>query len=176
MTTRPAEVADCIRSSELFGFLSADERAVTFLSECFRAVSFQSGSVILREGDEGDSMLMMLSGTVRIDTKTPAGEQYTVATLSEEQACFGELALFDSQLRSATAIADTDCQLLELDREAFERFANAFPEHAVVVYRRLGKIVSERLRQASKDIGILFQALVQEVKEASLGNRGGIAH
>ena len=79
MTTRPAEVADCIRSSELFGFLSADERAVTFLSECFRAVSFQPGSVILREGDEGDSMLMMLSGTVRIDTKTPAGEQYTVA-------------------------------------------------------------------------------------------------
>ncbi len=172
MTIRPAEVADCIRSSELFSFLSTDERAVAFLSDCFRAVSFTSGNVIIREGDEGDSMLMMLSGTVRIDTKIPAGEQYTVATLNEEQACFGELSLFDSQLWSATAIADTDCQLLKLDREAFERFADAFPEHAVVVYRRLGKIVSQRLRQASKDIGILFQALVQEVKEASLGSRG----
>ncbi|HJO04002.1 MAG TPA: cyclic nucleotide-binding domain-containing protein [Acidobacteriota bacterium] len=96
MTIRPAEVADCIRSSELFSFLSTDERAVAFLSDCFRAVSFTSGNVIIREGDEGDSMLMMLSGTVRIDTKIPAGEQYTVATLNEEQACFGELSLFDS--------------------------------------------------------------------------------
>ena len=172
MTVRQVEVAECIRSSELFDFLRADERAVAFLSECFRAVSFPSGSVIISEGDEGDSMLMMLAGTVRIDTKTPAGEQYTVATFSEEQSCFGELALFDSQLRSATAITETDCQLLELDREAFDRFADAFPEHAVVVYRRLGKIVSQRLRQASKDIGILFHALVQEVKEASLGSRG----
>jgi len=94
-----------------------------------------------------------------------------VATLSEEQSCFGELALFDSQQRSATAIADR-CQLLEVDREAFDWFADAFPEHAVVVCRRLGKIVSQRLRQASKDIGVLFQALVQEVKEASLGSRG----
>ena len=171
MTIRQLEVAECIRSSELFDCLSADERAVAFLSECFRAVSFAAGSAILREGEEGDSLLMMLAGTVRIDTMTPAGEQYTVATLSGDHACFGELALFDSQLRSATAIAETDCQLLELDREAFDRFANEFPEHAVVVYRRLGKIVSQRLRQASKDIGVLFQALVQEVKEANLGDR-----
>ncbi len=172
MNIPQSDVAGCIRSSELFNFLSSDEGAVAFLSECFRGVSHAAGGVILSEGDEGDSMLMLLSGTVRIDTKTPAGEQYTVATLTEEQACFGELALFDSQLRSATALADTDCQLLELDRDAFERFADAFPEHAVVVYRRLGKIVSQRLRQASKDIGVLFQALVQEVEEASLGARG----
>ena len=69
----------------------------------------------------------------------------------------GEMALLDRERRSASCIADTQCQMLALNQDGLERMAR---EHPAVAYRfmhNLARLLSRRLRRTS---GILAEHLV----------------
>ena len=169
MAVDRSELVECIRANELFESVS-DEDAIEFLAaRCERAI-YSAGDVIVEEGEQGHTLILLLSGTVRISKRTPAGEDYAVAILHhQEHPCFGELSLLDDEVRSASAIVEQDAVVLTLTRDAFQEFAAAFPTQAITVYRRLGRVLSQRLRGANEDIVTLFQALVHEIEAQSLG-------
>lgn len=110
---------------------------------------YQAGSLIVREGEEGDAMHIVLSG--RVDVLS--GEA-TIAELGSGEH-FGELALIDRAPRSASVRASERCETLMLRRsEFFDILRN---DHAVAVkllWSFLG-VLSERLRSASKELGNL---------------------
>ena len=172
MAVDRSELVECMRSNELFESLSNDDVDVEFLAErCERAV-YSAGDAIVEEGDKGHTLIVLVSGTVRISKKTPAGEDFAVAILrDEDHPCFGELSLLDDEVRSASAIVERDAVVLTLTRDAFQQFAAAFPAQAITVYRRLGRMLSRRLRGANEDIVTLFQALLQEIETQSIGSR-----
>ncbi|MHB1843713.1 MAG: cyclic nucleotide-binding domain-containing protein [Deltaproteobacteria bacterium] len=73
----------------------------------------EAGEDILREGEMGDSLYLVVEGRVRVHR---GGE--TLAVLSERES-LGEMALLDPAPRSATATAETDVTLLEISEEDF---------------------------------------------------------
>ena len=77
------------------------------------ARSFKAGSVIFREGDEANELFVVKSGQVRIQI----GNR-TVTELGQE-SIFGEMALIDSEPRSATATALTDVELVPISEKQF---------------------------------------------------------
>lgn len=83
----------------------------------------QPGDVILRKGDEGDSMFIIASGEVEVDF----GGGRDPVLLGPGQF-FGELALIDRAPRSATVRADDECKLLELSGRDFHDLARHHPE------------------------------------------------
>ena len=89
MAVDRSELVECLRSNELFESLS-DADAIEFLAErCERAV-YSVGDVIVEEGEQGHTLIVLVSGTVRISKRTPAGEDYAVAILRhEDHPCFG---------------------------------------------------------------------------------------
>ena len=82
--------------------------------------------MIFSEGDVGDGLYLVSEGHVSISRQSPDGDELILA-MYEPGEYFGELALFDEQPRSASAIAIEDCVLFFLSRQAFRHFLETHP-------------------------------------------------
>ena len=92
-------------------------------------------------------------------------EAFPVALLDAgNHPFFGEAALLQNDVRSATIRCETDCRCLMLKRADFERFCQTYPQWALPIIRKIGCVILERLHLANNDIVLLYNALVNEVK------------
>ena len=107
---------------------------------------FPAGAVIFEEGDPGSRMYVIQAGRVRI-VKRVGTREITIAHLGPGEA-FGEMALLEGQLRSATAVVETAARILEIDEAAFADLVRRNGEIALRLLRRL----SARLREANRQI------------------------
>lgn len=73
--------------------------------------------VLFKEGDSGDEMYLIKKGKIRITKKVQDKER--LLAILDEGAFFGEMSVLDNSPRSATATAETDTELLTVDKEAF---------------------------------------------------------
>ena len=88
-------------------------------------ITFERGQVILREGEPGNSLFMLTSGTVKAFVKKD-GKQVPIAEL-EEGAFFGEVSILTGRPRTATIVAKEHCELLELDRTTLDAITQTHP-------------------------------------------------
>jgi hypothetical protein len=88
-------------------------------------ITFERGQVILREGEPGNSLFMLTSGTVKAFVKKE-GKQVPIAEL-EEGAFFGEVSILTGRPRTATIVAKEHCELLELDRTTLDAITQTHP-------------------------------------------------
>ncbi len=103
---------------------------------------FGDGDVIVREGERGREMFMVVSGSVRI-SKEKEGVETVLAHLSEGEI-FGEMALVEEgRTRSASATAHGPVALLVMDKDSFLAQVRRDPSLAFDVLRSL----CSRLRQ-----------------------------
>ena len=90
-------------------------------------VSFPEGRVVLREGEPGDHMYVVMKGELSIRIK---GQVIAVA---EPGDIVGEMALINVETRSATVIAETDCVLADIDRSSFDALLKHVPDFTLHV-------------------------------------------
>ena len=87
-------------------------------NEGFADQTISAGHVIFREGQKADTAFYLQTGTVEILKKGPAGN--VVVPRLEPGALFGEMAMLDDALRSATAMAATKVTLVAIERAVFD--------------------------------------------------------
>ena len=88
--------------------------------------SVKTGTVIVREGEPGDSMFIVSTG--QVDAACGEGEKsVTVATFSDGDF-FGEMAVLSGEPRTATVTAVKNTELLELSRENLHKIFSKHPE------------------------------------------------
>ena len=104
---------------------------------------FKAGSTIFREGDEANELFVIKSGQVRIQI----GNR-TVTELAADNI-FGEMALIDSEPRSATAVAFTDVEVVPVSEKQFLFLVSQTPYFALKVMR----VLAQRLRVTNKTFG-----------------------
>ncbi|MCC6277760.1 MAG: cyclic nucleotide-binding domain-containing protein [Oligoflexia bacterium] len=105
-------------------FLSqAEDELIEDLMNELEPHIFVPGEKIFRVDEKGDALYFIQSGEVEIVLR----DGKKVATLGEG-AFFGEMALVSEQPRSATAKANTFCDVYKLQRDAFERVTKLYPE------------------------------------------------
>ena len=107
------------------------------------ARTFKAGSIIFREGDEASELFVIKSGQVRVQI----GNR-TIRELGAE-SIFGEMALIDSEPRSATVTAITDVELVPVSEKQFLFLVSQTPYFALKVMR----VLAERLRATNKTFG-----------------------
>jgi cAMP-dependent protein kinase regulator len=93
---------------------------------------FPKDAVVVREGDPGDSMFVVVHGDVRVLTHTPKGKEVFLANLGEGEF-FGEIALLTGKPRTATILTNSASDLLELTREDYDHIVSKFPNVKAVV-------------------------------------------
>ncbi len=144
-------------------FAGLGPEALDHLAEVCSLHSVRQGETVIREGDEGDCLYVIVEGRVRTEKRTPSGDSWTVR-FHPKGGVFGELSLLDRTLRSATVVAEADSTFLVIDREGFHAFGDRNPAAGLLVTRRLAERLAARLRRANEDVVTLFSALVHEVE------------
>ncbi|MGH9399692.1 MAG: cyclic nucleotide-binding domain-containing protein, partial [Thermoanaerobaculia bacterium] len=84
------------------------------------------GQVIVREGEPGDTLYLIVQGTMRVSTRGQEGEDVALATLGAGDF-FGEVALLTGRPRTATVAALTETELLALDRATVNKLRGRHP-------------------------------------------------
>ena len=110
----PREISLLLRQTILFRGLQDAE--VAPLVEAVKVVKAKADTVILRRGDPGDTLLIVVSGRVKI-IATSDRDSELLLTIVERGQMFGELSVLDGRERSADAVALTNVTLLCLERK-----------------------------------------------------------
>jgi CRP/FNR family cyclic AMP-dependent transcriptional regulator len=137
----PEAASRLLRNSVLFRDLGDAE--IGALAERASLRRYPAGDVIFHMGDPGESLLGILTGTVRIARITARGDELILADFGAGDV-FGEIALLDGQGRSATATAITNCSLICLARRDFLTFLGSRPDVAASIIR----VLCSKLRTA----------------------------
>lgn len=151
--------SEFLQAIPLFRHLGDEE--LRALAALLRERVFSKGTVIVAQGDPGDTLFLIADGQVKVAVFGEDGREVILSVLSEG-GFFGEMALLDDEPRSAHVIAMTDASLWQLRREDFRVWLGASPELAIALLREL----SRRLRRADETIASL----------ALLDVNGRIAH
>jgi len=125
-----------------------------------RVRKYKPKDVIIREGEPGDELLVVLDGKVDL-TKDGA-----YITSFERGAHFGEMALVDKSPRSATAIAHNEARLLVIRQDDFYKVLSKEPELSVKLLWSFVKVLTERLRQTTSQLsGERLMARAEDLSE-----------
>lgn len=137
-----------LKSVPLFSRLG--EASVDAILRLTRRRRFKKDDVIFHEKEVGDSLFVILHGRVKIAIFGDDGKEVTLSVLSEGDF-FGEMALLDQEPRSATVIAEEECELLSLQRDDFTRALEQDPGMGT----SLIQVLASRLRKANHQISTL---------------------
>jgi hypothetical protein len=110
--------------SPLFRDFSLDELVAVI--QGLKLLSYEAGEIIISEGEPGESLYMLSLGRVKAFKRSGAGKQVLLGEMSEG-AFFGEISVLTGKPRSATVVAATACELLELDRPALDGITATHP-------------------------------------------------
>jgi CRP-like cAMP-binding protein len=114
------------------------------------AKDYEAGTVLFREGDPGDFMYVIQSGSIEI--RREIGELERVLAVLPAGEFFGEMALINARPRSATAVVREPSRLLVIEPRTFEAMLRGRVEIAV----RLIRTLASRLERANQQIELLL--------------------
>jgi signal transduction histidine kinase len=117
------------------------------LDEASTERTYEPGDVIIREGDVGESIFLIGSGSVEVVLSGGDGQTIVLSVLPSGET-FGEMGLFERRPRCATVRACKPCVILEIKGEDLRRLAEARPELEFTVLLK----VSERLRSSNEQL------------------------
>jgi diguanylate cyclase (GGDEF)-like protein len=133
-----------LASVPLFQQLTPDELAP--LAEACTRATFAPGEILVRQGEVGDAVFIILEGRVEVRARAESNGAATESVVSWLVAgdTVGELSLFDGRPRSATCVALSTTACLRLDREAFLGAAQRNWSMAMGLFN----VLADRIRQA----------------------------
>lgn len=109
---------------------------------------YQDGEIIVREGDPGDCMYVVQKG--RVDVVANSGGDEVVLRSLGRNDFFGEMALFERDVRTSTARAVGQARILTVDRRTFLRGISEDPSLAL----RMVKIMSHRIKDLTGRLAV----------------------
>ena len=127
-----------LKSVDLFRALPSEELAQ--IAEIAEEVPLVAGDRVFDEGEAGDALYLIAQGGVKVHK----GDKELVRLGSRD--VFGEMAVLDSEPRSASVTVTDDAVLLKIGRDDFRDILDERPEIAMGVM----KVLTRRLRETSK--------------------------
>jgi CRP/FNR family transcriptional regulator, cyclic AMP receptor protein len=136
---------DLIRRIPIFAMLSEAEAAL--LSQNANKQRFKRGENLLTQGERTDALFIVLTGKARVVVMDHRQREVILSDLQPGE-CVGEMSLIDNEPHSATVRADTVCDVLVLESQAFAR---CLAENSALSYGVM-RGLAQRLRQADRKI------------------------
>ena len=138
-------VPEGLRTSRFFADMTSEEIA-GFIASTGRR-TFREGEVVLEQGEEGRSLFIVTRGVLGVETKGTGGGTLRMGVLTMGDV-FGEVAFLTGRPRTATVIAETGAECLEIGAEAWTGILGKYPR----VQKVLEEVHRERARFAADAI------------------------
>lgn len=114
---------------------------------------YKDGEVIICEGEDGSCMFVIQEGEVEVFIQGDEEQEIRLGVRGEGEF-FGEMAIFDRDVRSATVRALGDARVLTVDKKNFMRRVHEDPSLAF----RLVETMSRRIRELGDEVARLQNA------------------
>lgn len=114
--------------------------------------TYQDGEVIIRQGDDGNCMFVVQDGEVEVVRET--GDKGIRLAVLKTGDFFGEMSIFEREVRAATVKALGQARILTVDKKGFLRRINEDPSLAF----RLVQTMSRRIRDLNSEVARLRNA------------------
>jgi NTE family protein len=137
-----SEIRRYLASTDLLRDL--DEGTFKSLEAELEWVSLDAGEVLMREGEVGDCLFVLLSGRLRVFIERDNGDELAVGEISPGEAV-GEMAIIADERRSATVRTVRPSTLVRLTRTGFERLEKRHPD----IMKHMAKLLVRRLRHVN---------------------------
>ncbi len=161
------DVMEILRATDLLGSASAaDLEAIAAAS---RPRTFRRGQILFSTGDPGDTVIVVISGQVKVVVRSADGGELTLTVLGPG-GVLGELGAIDGGPRSADAETLDDCRLLFVPREVIQDLSGRVPS----VAQALASSVATALRRLTEDASdLVFLDLPRRVAKVLLSQPRG---
>ncbi len=130
-----------LKQVPLFAHLSLEQ--LEAVHRIAREVDYLPNEVIVREGDPGGELFLLIEGRVRVINNYGAAAETPLRTISAV-SYFGEMAILDDEPRSATVVAAERARLLSLDGKSIKELILQMPEISFEILR----VLTQRVRVA----------------------------
>jgi CRP-like cAMP-binding protein len=128
-------------------FRDIDQDAMIQLCRYAKTRKFRKGATVFSKGDPGDRLLAVMTGTVKIGISSANGRG-TIFNLVGAGELFGEIAFLDGSSRTADAVANTNCEILTIDKRDFLPFMQGQP----LLLMKFIDLLCKRLRWVSEHV------------------------
>jgi CRP/FNR family cyclic AMP-dependent transcriptional regulator len=126
-------------------FAGISPAAIAQIASTAQEAVFQKGDVIVREGEPGDRMFIIASGSVEV-VKYLAERRETVLAVLRARDFLGEMSIIDCVARSASVRAVEDASLIALRSIDLYHLFQHHPEQYAIVILNIARDISRRLR------------------------------
>jgi len=140
---------DLLRRTALFA--SFDDAELLRVAEVCRELHYQPSDAIYREGEPGDRLFVIVSGSVRISRHVNGAGEEALAVLGPA-ASFGEVSVFDGAGRATDAWANEATALAAVARPDLERLLDRDPLLARKLLSNVVRLLCGRLRSSNDSL------------------------
>jgi CRP-like cAMP-binding protein len=134
-------IIDSLRKVQILAALKPDQ--LELLAKQVTTRTYRKGDVIIKQGDPGTGLFIILNGSVQVTAKTRPGLPEVKLNVLGKGDFVGEMSLIDGYPRSATVTALYDTDVVELNRWVFLDALRREPNIAVAML----PVLSRRIRQ-----------------------------
>src|SRR5215213_1469669 len=133
MAVEPSALEDV----DFFKILGDEDRRE--IAEVVDLIKLTDGETLFRAGDLGESLFLVRAGEVELYVRDNAGQKI-ILDITRPGDFFGEIALLDAGARTASAVALTDTELIELDRDDLLLLFQRKPDAALSMLAAMGRM------------------------------------
>jgi CRP/FNR family cyclic AMP-dependent transcriptional regulator len=153
-------------------FTDLDSNSLALLQERSRILTFRKNTIVMTEGETGESLYIIKSGSIKIYVSDEQGGEMTLF-VEGPGSYIGEISLLDESPRTASAVAQEETEVIVISKSAFYECIELNPDIAF----KLIRAVTQRLRKATNDIRNLalknvYQRLALKLIELSVEEDG----
>jgi sulfate permease, SulP family len=143
----PQEATSMLEASALFAGLDEAERAR--LESVMVHKLYRAGEEIMRAGEPGDELMLLLHGSASVMARSPEGHDVRIAGV-RRGATIGDIAFLDQAPRSATVVADEDTTVAILHRDVYDGLCQRHPRMVQRILANLALTMAARLRHTNR--------------------------
>lgn len=142
----PKEIIDFLVDIPMFDDLHPQE--LNTVARYTNYIEVKAGDHIFKEGDKGEYVCFVTSGSLDVLKMTETGGNVIIATLAKGSS-IGEMSVIDEYPRSATVRARTQATFLTLTRTGFDSILKEYPNIGIKILKGISRKLSLNLRQTS---------------------------
>lgn len=161
---------DIVRQVTLFSTL--EDHELQALAALVRPITAQRGEIIISQGSVGDALYVVIGGRVRVYVSDKDGKEMVLA-LEGPSAVFGEIAVLDGAVRSASIAAMEQTELLKISADDFFALLERNTElNRSVIQSLAGRI--RKLTQGAQGLALdsVYRRLTARLQECAVEENG----
>lgn len=141
---------DTLENLLFFSYLSAEQmdKIMTYIEP----LELDAGATLFEEGDVGDYVCFIVSGSLEVVKMTTWQNFTTVIATLHQGSCIGEISLVDHSPRSASVRTQEPTKLAVLTQKAFDTMVISEPELGVNILKGVVQTLSDRVRSTTEKL------------------------